>query len=151
VAVRRQQPEDPLKQLLSSLGRGLWALIAWPFNGLGRSKPNEKLAQARAEFTAHWADIELMAATTGQQRQAIMQADILLDQALQFYKVSGQTLGERLKAAGGRLSKETLDTAWRGHKVRNHLAHELRYELRGSEAEQALADFKKVLRSLGLL
>jgi hypothetical protein len=60
-------------------------------------------------------------------------------------------LGERLKSVASRLNKDVLDAAWSAHKVRNRLAHELQYQLREPEAKQAISDFKKVLKELGLL
>lgn len=84
-------------------------------------------------------------------REAIMNADILLDKALLRKNLPGVTLGERLKAADRIMAKDTLDTAWRAHKVRNRLAHELQYEPTEVEAKQVMADFKRVLREMELL
>lgn len=80
-----------------------------------------------------------------------MNADIMLDRALQLHRIPGLTLGERLKAASGKLSQSALDAAWSAHKVRNRLAHELHYQLGEAEMRQAMSDFKKVIKELGLL
>ncbi len=140
----KRQTVDPINNALDAFFRGLWSLIRYPFRG---RTAKGRLVQAKVEFTANWARIE----AGSDRRQAILNADILLDKALQFYGLPGTTLGERLKGATHRLDKETLDRAWRAHKVRNQLAHELDYALGEAEARQTLIDFKRVLGVLGLL
>lgn len=147
MAKKQSSSSDPVHSIVDGLLKGIWWLVSYPFRDRNQQA---KLERIRAEFRAHWQQIEAMAGA-GQLREAIMQADILLDKALVTAGISGTTLGERLKLATSRLSKPLLDAAWSAHKVRNRLAHELQYQLSTAEAKQALADFKKVLRELGVL
>ena len=46
----------------------------------------------------------------------------------------------------------TIDDAWRAHKVRNELAHQgSDFVLGRTDAEEALASYKKVFDELGLI
>ncbi len=143
----KQSGPDPIYQLLDGLFKGVWWLVSWPFR---RGKGPNELDRARLEFQAYWAQVNGLV-TAGQKREAIMRADILLDRALQWYQLPGTTLGERLKSASKRFAKATLDKAWDAHRVRNQLAHELQYQLTPDEAERTIANFRSVLRDLGLL
>jgi len=147
MAKERRSTTDPAHSLLDGLFKGLWWLVALPFKG--RRKPDAALAQAKAEFANHWIKIDDLVSRQ-QWREAVMQADIIMDEALQWHRVPGQTLGERLKAASHKLSKPTLDAGWQAHKVRNRLAHELHYRLTPAESYEALNNIKKVLTELGL-
>lgn len=149
MADRRRQSSspDPMHGVLDAVLKGLWWLIRLPF---GKSGADAALQKKRAEFAAHFAQVDAAAAKS-QWREAIMAADILLDQALQYKAVPGQTLGERLKSVRGQLSAETLNKAWSAHKVRNQLAHELQYKPSDMIARQAISDFKTTIRELGLL
>lgn len=147
MAYQNKQPDnDPVHGLLDGFFKALWWLVSWPFRGRQR----DALAIAKADMQRQWATIESYTAA-GQWREAIMNADILLDKALQLHHAPGASVGERLKAAGRYLPKWTLDQAWRAHKVRNNLAHELHYQLSEAEAKAALNDFKQVLIKFGLL
>lgn len=143
----RPQPTDPIKVVIEGVFKGLWWLVQLPFRDKQQAAERERL---KAEFQRHWQTIEQWQAE-GRLKDAVMQADILLDKALQASGVNGKTLGERLKSAQSRLSKMVLDMAWDAHKVRNRLAHELHYRLTEAEAQRALNNFKKVLRELGVL
>lgn len=144
---RSESSGDPLHAIFNGLFKGLWWLVTLPFQDKAKAG---RLAQTRHQFQQSWSQIEKLAAQ-GRAKEAIMQADIMLDKALQFHGVAGGNLGERLKASTSRLARPILDLAWNAHKVRNRLAHELHYQLTDGEARQALSDFKKVLRELGLL
>jgi hypothetical protein len=149
---KSQSGPDPFYQILESLMKGIWYVISLPFKGLGGGKAKQaELEKIRSQFRASWSTLEASLHDPVHRHQAIMQADILLDRALQFRNVSGTTLGERLKAAQTLLSREVLDVAWRAHKVRNRLAHELHAQVSEKEAEQTFADFRRVLKELGVL
>lgn len=144
---KENQTQDPFHSILDGFFKGLWYLIAFPFKDKRKAAEFKK---TKTEFRNHWANIEAMI-TASQWREAIMNADMLLDKALRLKNLPGVTLGERLKNADQVIPKDTLDTAWRAHKVRNRLAHELHYEPTEVEAKQVMADFKRVLREMGLL
>ena len=83
-------------------------------------------------------------------RYAIMEADKLVDHLLQKAGFQGDTMGERLKgiAPGTLLSVQNL---WDAHKIRNLIAHETGYTLRYAEARDAIRNYEKALRELGVL
>lgn len=73
-------------------------------------------------------------------RQAIIDADIMLDNLLSKMGYQGETVGEKLKrVAKGDFA--TLDDAWEAHKVRNMIAHQ------GSSVPLAEHDAKKAFDS----
>jgi len=71
-----------------------------------------------------WEEIMKLAHGTNESewRRAIMEADIMLGEALEHQGYRGNTVGERLKDANP-LQMTTLDIAWQAHKVRNEIAH----------------------------
>ncbi|MEX0935039.1 MAG: hypothetical protein WDZ70_01805 [Candidatus Paceibacterota bacterium] len=56
-------------------------------------------------------------------RQAVMEADIMLDNMLTAMGHQGDTLGEKLKSVE-KSDFTSIDQAWEAHKVRNAIAHE---------------------------
>lgn len=80
---------------------------------------------------------------------AIIEGDKLLDKAMMEMGVSGKTMGERLKHAGGRLSD--VNAVWRAHKLRNTIAHETNFEVTYKQALNAMAIYKQALRDLGAI
>jgi len=80
---------------------------------------------------------------------AIIEADKLLDKAMNEMGVPGKTMGERLKKIGNRFSE--LNSVWYAHKIRNQIAHEHGFEITYNQAAHALATFKKALKDLGAI
>ena len=102
----------------------------------------------RSQIAARWATIQGMSADGGNGlRQAVSEADKLLDQVLRQSGASGDTMGERLKSFQGRFSD--TNSVWRAHKLRNALAHEVGYDLVPGQAKEALRDFERAIRDLG--
>ncbi len=58
-------------------------------------------------------------------RTAVIDADKLLDYAMQKRKIKGETMGERLKNAKPYYEKELYNRLWAAHKLRNSLVHEM--------------------------
>lgn len=77
-------------------------------------------------------------------KQAIMDADIILDDLLNKMGYRGESIGEKLK----RVEKgdfASLDAAWEAHKVRNQIAHEgASFSLNHHTAKQAFNNYRKV-------
>lgn len=80
---------------------------------------------------------------------AILNADKLLDMALQERGASGNTLGERLKN-NPTLFKD-LNAVWTAHKLRNRIAHEHNMQIDKPTVQTALRSFKAALTDLGAL
>lgn len=80
---------------------------------------------------------------------AIIEADKLLDKAMNEMGVPGKTMGERLKKIGSKFSE--LNSVWYAHKIRNQIAHEHGFEVTYNQAAHALSTFKKALKDLGAI
>jgi hypothetical protein len=76
-------------------------------------------------------------------KQAIMEADIMLDDILTSMGYQGESIGEKLKRASSGDFK-SLDDAWEAHKVRNQIAHEPNFTLGHHEAKMTIGRFRKV-------
>jgi hypothetical protein len=83
-------------------------------------------------------------------RQAIIQADVILDELLRNVGYHGESVGDKLKQVrSGDLS--TIDAAWQAHKVRNDIAHRgSDFILTRKEAERSIALYRRVFEELGL-
>ncbi len=77
-------------------------------------------------------------------KQAIIDADIILDDLLNKLGYRGESLGEKLK----RVNKgdfKSLDEAWEAHKVRNNIAHDgSDFSLNQIEAKRVIDLYRKV-------
>jgi hypothetical protein len=77
-------------------------------------------------------------------KQAIMEADIILDALLDKLGYRGESIGEKLKRVNPGDMK-TLNEAWEAHKVRNQIAHEgSSFNLTHHDAKQTIANYRKV-------
>lgn len=84
-------------------------------------------------------------------REAIIEADIMLDEALGSRGYVGDGVGEKLKAVD-RSDLHSLQDAWDVHKVRNQIAHEgSAFNLSDVLARRTIARYEVVLRELNAL
>jgi ABC-type lipoprotein release transport system permease subunit len=98
------------------------------------------------EMIKRWEKVKTLIASHNPSdwKQAIIEADIMLDNLLTKIGYQGETLGEKLKRVEP-ADFNTLNEAWEAHKVRNNIAHEgLGYELSENEAKQVFGLYKKV-------
>jgi hypothetical protein len=114
-------------------------------------RPVNRVGSLDREFVARkWATIQSMSqGNGGSLRDAVSEADKLLDYALKNSGVRGQTMGERLKNSDSRFSN--INAIWGAHKVRNALAHEADFDLVPAQAHEAIANLERGLRDLGAL
>lgn len=104
------------------------------------------LATVASAGTLQWNGIEkyMQSHNPSDWRLAILEADILLYDMLEQIGFEGDTIADKLKSVDP-ASFNTLDDAWRAHKVRNNLAHEgASYELTYDEARKTINQFKRV-------
>jgi hypothetical protein len=82
-------------------------------------------------------------------RQAIIEADIMLDDLLSQLGYIGNTVGEKLKVVDP--SKfHTLNEAWEAHKVRNEIAHQgSAFQLTDHIAYRTILHYENVFREHG--
>jgi len=81
-------------------------------------------------------------------RQAVIEADNLLDKVLKSRGALGKTLGERLKNTENKFNQVGYQSAWNGHKLRNRIVHEHQFELLSREAQKALSNLKNAIKGL---
>ncbi len=82
-------------------------------------------------------------------RQAIIEADIILDDMLTQLGYPGDTVGEKLKAVDP-ARFHTLNEAWDAHKVRNDIAHQgSAYPLTDHLAYRTILHYENVFREHG--
>jgi hypothetical protein len=79
----------------------------------------------------------------------ILNADKLVDKALQDRGIRGETMGERMKNASNIFRDR--NGVWSAHKLRNRIAHESDAVISYKDARYALACFKKALKDLGAI
>lgn len=82
-------------------------------------------------------------------RQAIIEADIMLDDLLSQLGYPGNSVGEKLKAADPSRFR-SLQHAWDAHKVRNEIAHSGQaFQLSEHMAHRTIAMYEVVMREHG--
>ena len=116
---------------------------------------NKLITLPDAEGGAHprWAHIEslLEGNSPSEWREAIIEADIMLDDVLAKQGYVGNGVGEKLKAIES-TELASLQDAWEAHKVRNQIAHAgSTFELSESVARRTLARYESVFRELKVI
>ena len=113
------------------------------------SKRSPKLKVEK--FRARWLAIEnsLDKESAPSWQLAILNADKLVDKALRDSRYKGETMGERMKAAGKVWSN--ANHIWGAHKIRNRLAHDTEVKLSHDLALRALSAYKQALKDLGAI
>ena len=116
-----------------------------------RTKPGRRIGQVDKDLVAkRWADIEQMAGSGGLGlKGAITEADKLLDYVMRQQGAAGETMAERLKRSESRLGDK--EAVWRAHKLRNHLNHEVGFDLVAGQAKDAVRAYGHALKDLGVL
>lgn len=80
----------------------------------------------------------------------VIEADAIVDRALKFLRIPGETMGERIKYIADPTLK-TADDLWEAHKMRNQIAHEGGKDIMYVDALYAIEKFEKVLLELGMI
>ena len=106
--------------------------------------------EATGGVNPRWEHIESLAkgASASEWREAIIEADIMLDDLLARHGYVGDGVGEKLKAAEPE-NFGTLQDAWEAHKVRNQIAHEgSSFNLSESITRRTIGRYESVFREL---
>ena len=137
--------------LLISLVLGLLLLAvvsggAKPSKGkTGQGKPTIRFSAKTVQ--SRWSIVQTMTSQGGNGlRQAIMEADKLLDYVLQGKGYRGDTMAERMKSANREFSRR--NDVWAAHKLRNALAHEVDFDLVPSQVKQSVKAFERAIKDL---
>lgn len=80
---------------------------------------------------------------------SVINADKLLDRALNEMGTPGKTMADRLKRVTNRFEKP--NAVWSAHKLRNQIAHEDDFEVDFNQANRALAAIRQALKDLGAI
>lgn len=135
---------------------GVLAVALLAFAVISQSAPKKQTQKThrgsvdRDFVSRKWANIRTMSQGTGSSlRDAVSEADKLLDYAMKGSGIKGATMGERLKNHRGRFSD--INSVWSAHKLRNALAHEADFDLVPSQAREAVKNFERALKDLGAL
>ncbi len=108
-----------------------------------------KRADAKADATAQqtrWESVQRHVASSNENdwRQAIIEADIMLEDLVNSLGYAGEGLGEKLKQVE-RADFNTIDMAWEAHKIRNRIAHDgSEHPLDQREAKRIVNLFRQV-------
>lgn len=90
-------------------------------------------------------------ASSSEWREAIIEADILLDEVLTQQGYEGDGVGEKLKAADP-VEFKTLQNAWEAHKVRNQIAHQgSAFDLSALLAQRTITHYEAVFREFKVI
>jgi len=109
----------------------------------------ERAFDAKAAGNPRWEKIMEHAASGNPNdwRQAILGADVMLNDLLDSLGYVGEGIGEKLKTVE-RGDFPTLDLAWEAHKVRNQIAHEgSDFLLTQREAKRTVDLYRRVFES----
>lgn len=96
-----------------------------------------------------WADIVAMQNNGASGlKNALIEADKLLDYVMVHKGFSGETMGDRLKSGGSRFTN--LNGVWAAHKLRNQIAHEVEHDIVPEQLKNAITIFKSAIQELGV-
>lgn len=110
-------------------------------------------APEAAESSPRWRHIEGLAGgeRASEWREAIIEADIMLDEMLTRQGYAGDGVGEKLQQVE-RSDFNTLEDAWEAHKVRNLVAHEgSSFDLSDTLAKRTIARYEAVFREFSAI
>ena len=126
-------------------------LIApYPSKGSGK---NLNL-QDREDIKRKWGEVEqsLRLGSPSHFKNAVLEADKILDHSLKLLGFGGQTMADRMKSIRrDDHERDFFDDMWQAHKLRNEMVHNMNYDVMSFEAKKAIDQFKRVLRELGVL
>ncbi len=157
---------EDYRAYLERTGRAPAAHVATPVAGAGDAAPGNLPGADLAlpsEWGApspkppreneRWAHIRALtsSATTSDWRQAIIEADIMLEEMLRAIGYDGVTIGDMLKNVDP-ADFVTLEKAWEAHKIRNQIAHRgMDFRVERTEAERTIKLFEDVFREFNYL
>lgn len=96
-----------------------------------------------------WTEITAMqSAGPSGLKNALIEADKLLDYVMIQKGFTGETMGDRLKSGGSAFSN--LNNIWDAHKLRNQLAHEIEIDVVPIQVKQAINNLGQGIRDLGV-
>lgn len=115
-----------------------------------QTDPGEQKKVLDPEFVrTHWNEIQVMMKVGGAgMKNALIEADKLLDYVMIARGFAGEDMGGRLKLNGSKFSD--LNGVWAAHKLRNQYAHEVHIDVVPREVERAVDRLGQGIRDLGV-
>ena len=102
------------------------------------------------QFQSKWRDMQKLCASKETWKEAIVEADNILDEALKKKRFTGKNMGERLTKAQRLISDN--ESVWFGHKLRKQLESDPETtKLKEKDVKQALIGIRQALKDLGAL
>lgn len=101
------------------------------------------------KFKDKWRAIQSYCKDKENWKQAVIEADDLLDTALKKRKIKGKTTGERLVAAQKLFTDN--DAVWYGHKLRGKIEADETVTLKQDDVKRALLGIGQGLKDIGAL
>jgi hypothetical protein len=96
-----------------------------------------------------WTEIAHMQTQGGMGlKNALMEADKLLDYVMQAQGFTGENMGERLKRHGDRFSD--LNGVWAAHKLRNQIAHDVHVDIVKPQVTSSITSLGRAISDLGV-
>lgn len=111
------------------------------------------LAPESAVANHRWEHVQSLmdGASPSEWREAITEADIMLDDLLNAQGYTGEGVGEKLRQADPE-DFHSLSDAWEAHKVRNQIAHQgSAFELSDTLAHRTIQRYERVFREFGFI
>lgn len=111
------------------------------------------IPEEREVLNARWVRVQELAGSGNphEWRQAIVEADIMLDDLLTRLSFTEGSIGDKLKSVEPS-DFETLDDAWEAHKVRNRIVHEgSDFILTPEQVRRVVARYEKVFREFDFI
>ena len=103
----------------------------------------------KEQFQAKWRELQKMCADRKLWKNALIDADDLLDEALRKRHIRGKNMGERLVRAQREFTNN--DGVWFGHKLCNKIEDNPKLRLKETEVKDALIGLRQGLKDLGAL
>src|SRR3989338_6596385 len=110
-------------------------------------------SEGKGAMHPRWEHIQslLESPSPSEWREAIIEADIMLDDVLAKQGYVGDGVGEKLKSAD-KEKLATLQSAWEAHKIRNLIAHQgSTFDLSETLAGRTIAHYEAVFRELKVI
>lgn len=104
--------------------------------------------EARPLVNEKWKHVQTLIASQNSSdwRQAIIEADVMLEEMLTKIGYDGDSIGEQLKNVE-ESDFVTINKAWEAHKIRNRIAHQgSEFKLSHNEAERIMGLYEDVFR-----
>lgn len=123
----------------------------WVFAKIYWQKYNSPTSVDKKFVKKRWKEIEQLFNYKKEMnyKLAVIEADKLFDNVLKEMHFPGDTMAERLKMATYKYPK--LKIVWWGHKMRNHIVHDVKFSCRYGETKKVIGNYKRGLKELNVL